>query len=82
MHLVYCLKHQKIDLRLNELYKMHQSSKELRRLVDDINKNIKAQNNIRFKINNLSDILSTTIILEKLDKDTKKVIKLVIFKGS
>lgn len=54
----------------------HESSKELRNLVDAINKNIRALKNLGFERNDLSDILLTTIILNKLDKETRKQFEL------
>ena len=57
---------------------MHESSKELRRLIDIVHKNIRALNNLGFERNNFSDVLISTIILEKLDKDTWKHFELSI----
>ena len=57
---------------------MHESSKELRRLIDIVHKNIRALNNLGFERNNFSDVLISTIILEKLDKDTRKQFELSI----
>lgn len=57
---------------------VHESSKELRRLVDIIHKNIRALNNLGFERNEFSDALISIVILEKLDKDTRKQFELSI----
>ncbi|XP_035232070.1 uncharacterized protein LOC118203880 [Stegodyphus dumicola] len=50
---------------------IHESSKELRRLVDAMNKTITALNNLGFERSKFSDILITTVILDKIDKETR-----------
>lgn len=56
----------------------HESSKDIRHLLDAINKNVRALYNLKFERNDFSDILLTTVILDKLDKDTRKQFELSI----
>ncbi|GFY74409.1 integrase catalytic domain-containing protein [Trichonephila inaurata madagascariensis] len=50
----------------------NESAKDLRNLIDDVNKNIRALKVLEFERNNLSDILILNNILQKLDKETLK----------
>lgn len=56
----------------------HESAKELSNLVDTINKNMRALNTLGFERNELSDIFISTIILDKLDKESRKQYELSI----
>ncbi|GFW33623.1 integrase catalytic domain-containing protein [Trichonephila clavipes] len=62
--------HVKAILNLAKL--KNESAKDLRYLIDDVNKNMRALKVLEFKRNNLSDILILKIILQKLDKETLK----------
>lgn len=57
---------------------VRESSVDLRRLIDVINKNIRALKNLGFERNDLSDVMLITIILEKLDRESRKQFELSI----
>lgn len=51
----------------------HESSKELRNFIDCVNKNLRALKVLKYEQNNLSDAFLINIILQKLDRETRKL---------
>ncbi|GFT62877.1 uncharacterized protein TNCV_1607021 [Trichonephila clavipes] len=52
-----------------------ESAKELRALMDCINRNIRALKVLKYEQNDLSDIILINIILQKIDKESRKTIR-------
>ncbi|XP_054706729.1 uncharacterized protein LOC129216539 [Uloborus diversus] len=69
-----------VETHVNSILKyskiQQQSTKELRHLIDTINKNIRALQVLKYERNYLSDILLINIILEKLDIESRKQFEL------
>ncbi|GFS58005.1 DUF1758 domain-containing protein [Trichonephila clavipes] len=53
-----------------------ESAKELRALIDCINRNIRALKVLKYEQNDLSDIILINIILQKIDKESRKQFEL------
>ncbi|KAF8784368.1 hypothetical protein HNY73_010056 [Argiope bruennichi] len=54
----------------------HESAKELRNLIDCILKNLRALNVLKYERNELSDAILINIILQKLDRESRKQFEL------
>ncbi|GFY20337.1 integrase catalytic domain-containing protein [Trichonephila clavipes] len=76
----YETKRQLIDSHVLEIINYekiyNESAKELRALMDCINRNIRALKVLKYEQNDLSDIILINIILQKIDKESRKQFEL------
>lgn len=65
-----------VDMHINALLNLeklsHESAKELRSIIDKLLKHIRALKTLKFNNNNFSEILLINIVLQKLDRETRK----------
>ncbi|GBM66014.1 hypothetical protein AVEN_39181-1 [Araneus ventricosus] len=66
-HIKNIINHEKI---------VHESAKDLRKLLDNIHKNLRALKVLKYDRNDLSNVLLINIILQKLDRETRKQFEL------
>ncbi|GBN97645.1 hypothetical protein AVEN_41944-1 [Araneus ventricosus] len=71
-----------VDIHIQNLLKIEklyfESSKGLRNITDTINKSLRALKSFKLDCNNLTNAILVNIILERLDKDTRKAYELSI----
>ncbi|GBN92666.1 hypothetical protein AVEN_114546-1 [Araneus ventricosus] len=71
-----------VDIHIQNMLKIEklnfESSKGLRNITDTINKSLRALKSFKLDCNNLANAILVNIILERLDKDTRKAYELFI----
>ncbi|GBL86333.1 hypothetical protein AVEN_164522-1, partial [Araneus ventricosus] len=71
-----------VDIHIQNMLKIEklnfESSKGLRNITDTINKSLRALKSFKLDCNNLTNAILVNIILERLDKDTRKAYELSI----
>ncbi|GBL69209.1 hypothetical protein AVEN_122237-1 [Araneus ventricosus] len=71
-----------ISSLINQEKLSYESGEDLRKMLDTVKKNLRTLKTLKYERNNLSDVLIMNLILQKLDKETRKQLKITLKKYS